>query len=398
MISKFTIENFMSIRSSQTISFESTADSFLSDEYTIKVNDGVKLLKVGIIYGSNASGKSNILQAFDFFRQVVCKRPEDKQEETGVVPFLLDDTSRSETTKMSMEFYIGGKKYILSYEMDRQRIYSESLIVYESTRPTKLYKRTFNSHTDSSVVEFSESLKMRKKDQTIISGNTMNNCSVLAAFGYSNVEKTKLNEVYDYFFRQVREALQPNILLSEYAKNYLMKDEDDKLKNFILQLLKASDFNIDDIDVREEEEPVFSHRSGNRSYKLPERYESNGTLRFMGIAVVLHHLLNNHDFFPIDEVESSLHRELLSYFIKVFLVNSKGLSQLLLTTHDTSLLDEDFLRRDIIWFADKDEMGETHIIRLSSLGLHKNVSPYKAYMQDKLVKLPFFNSIFLTSK
>ena len=86
---------------------------------------------------------------------------------------------------------------------------------------------------------------------------------------------------------------------------------------------------------------------------------------------------------------------MLSYFLRVYIANYTGTSQLLLTTHDINLLNEDFIRRDAIWFTDKNEDAETELIRLSSLGLHKNLSPYNAYLQGKLVKLPFKGAIYL---
>ena len=142
-------------------------------------------------------------------------------------------------------------------------------------------------------------------------------------------------------------------------------------------------------------ELTFKHKAGDKVYDLSEEYESNGTMRFLGMAVILNYLLKTNRFVPIDEVETSIHYELLAYFIKVFLANSNGTSQLLLTTHDINLLNEDFIRRDTIWFTDKDELGETKIVRLSSLGLHKNLSPYNAYKQGKLVKLPFLGSQYI---
>ena len=98
---------------------------------------------------------------------------------------------------------------------------------------------------------------------------------------------------------------------------------------------------------------------------------------------------------PIDEIESSIRYELLSYFIKVFLVNSKRGGQLLFSTHDINLLDEDYIRRDVVWFTDKNDCGETQLIRLSALGLHKTLSAYNAYKQEKLVNLPFLDSIYM---
>lgn len=425
MIAEFTVENFYSIRSTQKISFEPSSDSFMLDEYTYEVKDGVRLLKVGIIYGANASGKSNVLEAIDFFKMLVLRVPKGRNDTTRVVPFLLDETSKTKTTKMSMSFYVNQLKYILSFELDKKRIYSETLTVYESIRPTKLYSRSYDPYTDSSVIEFGTNLKMAKKNQDTIAGNTINNCSVLAAFGNCNVGKTKLNDVYDYFAKQVKDVLAPGMLLSGYVKRHLDKDKDGNLKKFILNFLKDSDFNIEDVTLHEEEELItpeleqliqkapiaddaksemlkkgkitnteltFTHRTENGLYELSEEYESNGTMRFLGMAIILNFLLKNNQFVPIDEVETSIHYELLSYFIKVFLANSNQTSQMLLTTHDINLLNEEFIRRDTIWFTDKDEQGETNVVRLSALGLHKNLSPYNAYKQGKLVKLPFLGS------
>ena len=256
MIAEFSIENFFSVKSVQKISFEPSSDTFMSDEYLYEVKEGIRLLKIGIIYGANASGKTNILNAVDFFRMLVLRMPKDRNEKTGVVPFMLDETSRNERTKMSMVFYINQAKYILSFELDEKYIYSETLIVYESIRPTKLYSRSYDANTDSTTIEFGANLKMSKKSQDVISGNTINNCSVLAAFGKSNVERTKLNDVYDYFAKQVKDVLAPGMLLSEYVKSRLDKDETGDLKKFVLDFLKASDFNIEDVALREEEELI----------------------------------------------------------------------------------------------------------------------------------------------
>ncbi len=103
---------------------------------------------------------------------------------------------------------------------------------------------------------------------------------------------------------------------------------------------------------------------------MSEEYESNGSMRFMWLAVILNFLLKINRFVSIDEVETSIHYELLSYFIKVFLANSNGTSQMLLTTHDINLLNEDFIRCDTIWFTDKNEFGEPIIVRLSFWGPH----------------------------
>lgn len=428
MIAEFRFKNFFSIRAEQILSFEPTADTFEKDEYCIEVKEGVSLLKIATIYGANASGKTNILMGLSFFRDLMIEVPKDKTEKISFSPFLLDNESNSEKTEMSMSFYLQGERYNLSVVLDNERIYFEKLEVYPGTQPAVLYNRSYNPESDSSNVKFGTKLGIGKKGQNAIVGNTTNNCSVLAAFGKSNVDMSRLNVVYEFFAKGIKDILHPQVSLTSFAKKHIDDDKDGSLKKFIVDFLKASDFNICNIELREEEhiitpemekmiqaspipdeakkqmfqkgkitgaELLFSHSTDSGEFVLPEEMESRGTIRFMGIAVLLKQLLMEQKIISIDEVETSLHYELLSYFIKVFLANSCEPSQLILTTHDINLLDEDFIRRDTIWFTDKNNSGETILTRLSSLGLHKNLSPYNAYKQGKLVKLPFLGSIYL---
>ena len=141
---------------------------------------------------------------------------------------------------------------------------------------------------------------------------------------------------------------------------------------------------------------TFKHKVGDKLYDLSEEYESNGTMRFLGMAVILNFLLKTNRFVLIDEVETSIHYELLAYFIKVFLANSEGTSQMLLTTHDINLLNEEFIRRDTIWFTDKDEYGETQnstsfIFRLTQESFPRIMLTNRV----KLVKLPFLGSQYI---
>lgn len=395
MIAEFSIRNFKSIRSEQRLSFEASPDTYLSEESSVEVKEGVRLLKLGIIYGANASGKSNVLHALDYFRSLVCFQPSDRNESLGVVPFMLDDTSADEKSEMSMSFYLDREKYMLSIEFDNKRIYKETLSVYLTARPTELYTRKYNEDTDSSEISFSVKLGLLKKSQRLIEGNTINNRTVLAAFSISNVESSRLNKVYDFFNKTLEPIIEPNLILSPFILNTLEEDRDGSVKEFILKFLKASDFNISGIEWSRGLPVPFQHNTNGGVHTLSEDMESSGTMRFMGMTIILQHLLGNNHFVIMDEVESSIHYELLSYFLKVFLINSERESQLLVTTHDINLLHEDFIRRDEIWFTDKNEDGETELKRLTNLGLSKRLSPYNAYKQGKLVDLPFVGSAYL---
>ena len=154
MIAEFKFKNFFSIRTEQILSFEPTMDTFERDEYCIEVKDGVSLLKIAMIYGANASGKTNILVALSFLKDLMVDIPKDKTEEISFSPFLLDNESRKEKTEMSMTFYLQKERYNLSVVLDNERIYSEKLEFYPGTQPAVLYDRTYNEQSDISEVKF----------------------------------------------------------------------------------------------------------------------------------------------------------------------------------------------------------------------------------------------------
>ncbi len=431
MIQEFQVQNFYSIRERQTISFVPNNDDNMRGQYVHQVAEGVELLKIGIVYGSNASGKTTLLNALSYFRSVMLDKPESKNDGMGYYPFLLDNHSRDEQSLMQMTFWVNGEKYVLNLEFDSKRIYEESLIVYTSVRPTTLYKRVYQSESDHTEVTFGNKAGIDKATGRAIEGNTTNNCTVMAAFGQTNAHASRLNDVFDFFLAGLQNILSPRDSLSFDVKTELRNDKDGKKKRFLLQLLKASDFNIVDMTLDEREDSItpemettiksapipeeakiemlrrgtikhddimFMHTGEDGEYELHERLESAGTHRFLGMSIVLYYVLHENNFIPVDEIETSIHYELLSYFIKLFLANSEGSSQLLMTTHDINLLNEDFIRRDVVWFTDKSKEGATQVKRLSSLGLHKTMNPYNAYKQGKLVDLPFLGSIYLETE
>lgn len=401
MIQEFQVSNFYSIREKVSIDFLPSSDDRMLDYYTYEVKPGIRLLKLGIIYGANASGKTTILEALSFFRGLMVYRPDDKLMGVEYYPFMLDVDSRKRNSSMQLTFFIDGEKYILRCEFNSHVIVAEQLTVYASSRPTVLYKREYSEESGHSTVLFGAKIGLSKKSQRAIEGNTINNCSVMAAFGQSNVEKSRLDKVFQYLSKDISDILYPSMSVMEYVKNQLRNSSDNSIKSFLLQVLKASDFNIIDLEISKNstnevsEDLIFRHSGDGGEFYLNEELESAGTKRFLGLGMILYRLLHQNCFLTIDEVETSIHYELFSYFIKVFLANSEGSSQLLMTTHDINLLDEDFIRRDVVWFAVKDSAGATSLKRLSASGLHKTMSAYNAYKQGKLIELPFMGSIFL---
>lgn len=258
MIAEFKIKNFYSLKDEQTLSFIPTNDKTSEDVYTENVADGIRLLKIGCIYGSNASGKTNILHALDFFSHFMVDTSQKKGDETGVIPFLLNNVSDKEKTEFEMTFYLMQERYKLNLVLDRKIVYKETLQVYTSPQPTLLYDRVYNADTDSTEIKFGSKAGLLKKKQDAIEGNTISNRSVIAAFGISNVEKSKLNLVYEMFSNHIAPAMLPTNSLMGFIKRNLRDRKNDKMKKFILHFLKASDFNISDISIHDEEIKINS--------------------------------------------------------------------------------------------------------------------------------------------
>lgn len=421
MIEEFSVSNYRSIYSEQKLSFKPNNDTTLFDKYTYQVSKDVYLLKFGVIYGTNASGKSNILRALSFFSDLVLYSPDDKSEGIDYTKFLFDKSAQDQHSKMSMIFYLEKEKYILSIEFDNKRIYEESLVVYMTSQPTTLYNRHYDEDKDVTRIAFGSKSRINKASQLAIIGNTINNASVMSAFKKSNVETSRLDLVYNFFKRNLVDVLQPNISLKKFAQRNLLNDKDSKLKNFLIAFLKKSDFDISNIEVEKQETELtpqmlklfesitsdnskdkiekmktfietdikFTHATDTGIYELSGEDESLGTNRYLGLAIILYKLLNNAKCILIDEIESSIHYKLMSYFIKSFLELSSNESQLLITTHNINLLDEPFVRRDTIWFTVKNRsVSFTELKRLTLWKLHKNVSIFNAYRQGKFDTVP----------
>lgn len=419
MIHEFRVRNFLSFKDEQVLSFEPTSDSHYEKEYCIEVGDGIKLLKTAFIYGANGSGKSNLLIALSFLKDILTEAPKDKNEKISVAPFMLDNNSRSLNTYFSLTFYVNGKKFIFEIELNTNVIIKESLIYYSTIRPTKLYNRTYDSMAELSVIEFGRNVGISKKEIMIMEGNTLNNTTVLATLTKVNITTTILNEVLEYFRSNVRNLLDPDVDLKKFAIREM--DSNEETKAFVLELFEKTGFNICNLEIKKEDievtpemrkmiesapfpdedkkmlldkgklehtELVFMHKTSTGVHSLDSGFQSKGTLRYLGMIVLLHKLVKEQAIIPIDEIESGLHYALLKRFIELFLEIGNNESQLIFTTHDINILNEDFIRRDTIWFAEKNNDGETILERLSSKGIHKNISIYNAYKQGKIGRFP----------
>ena len=141
----------------------------------------------------------------------------------------------------------------------------------------------------------------------------------------------------------------------------------------------------------ETNELYFAHSTSKGKFNISSEKESQGTMRYFGLGGILNEIVSSSKFITIDEIETSLHPELVAFFIRQFLMNANE-SQLFVTTHNQFLMEQDYMRNDMIWFCEKDEDGVSNYYSVQDFKLHKNISVLNYYRAGKLGALPSLRS------
>lgn len=407
MIREFWADNYKSIRDKQILSFESRGggDSIAS----VEMGNGIRVNKLGIIYGPNASGKSNMLYAmqnvFDilFFPQITKDEPVH-----GDGPFAL---RKDAPTTLYVSFYANHIRYDYQVAYFFNYIVSEVLYFYPNNVKALFYERRFNSLDTNANIVFGKSLKLLSKSVDAIVQNTLNNHSVLSTFSKISLgeDAKEIASLYNWVERHIHEVNGDYIdaFSSQMGKAY----NDEKKKKFYLQLLKKADFNILDFTYSVEEKPWkkrpeivikeetvnFLNGSEEGVFYLDDEVQSKGTKRFLMILNFLYDMITDSHVYLMDELDVELHYDLLLYFLNVFLYNSDE-SQLIFTSQEILLLKEDFLNenRNLVWFAEKSrKTAASNFTRADQFGLHKNLSLFRSYKIGKLGAVPSLGSFLL---
>ena len=422
MIRNFWVKNYLSIRDKQELSFVAKGPS---SELVTEVADGVFLYKLGILYGSNASGKSNMLIAMnEVFRLLVMPKSDATVGIGGCIPFVL---SKDESTEMHVSFYADGTRYDYDVKFNGKHILSEALYYYPNKSKSLFYERSFVGENVQADIKFGASLKLQVKTQESIRENTLNNHSVLSV-----CRKAALKEDIAPF----------NTLHAWIMDNYheidgdgdkgiveILKDayNNPKKRKFYNTMLKKADLNIleyrpvvedrfvpNDFRERIQKENIpeemkdvllkpttdsitFLNHSDNGDFDIPLRWQSKGTQKYIRILDALYDLITSPHVYYLDELGEDLHNDLLYYYLNVFIFNSDK-SQLVITSQETTLLSQDMINenRGVVWFVEKNkETASSEYARGDSFGLHKNLSLYNSYRIGRLGAKPELGSIFI---
>ncbi|NDK09109.1 AAA family ATPase, partial [Candidatus Gracilibacteria bacterium] len=418
-------KNFLSFKDEVVFSFEATSDKYLEDYYVAEPEPGVRILKMAMIYGANASGKSNVLHAFDFVRSFVKRIPSQSEKSTEFIPFKFVD-NQDLPGSFDMIFYIEGTKYKYSLVLDEEKVHSEILHYYPGTQPAIIFERTLDIKNDTSILKFGSKIKLSDQAIEAIQLKTLKNMSVFAAFTQVNISLPQLNIPLNWFRKQFMPMIDPYSSLTNYSDSYIKKDE--RVKNQALDFINKADFNISAVSFKKQttwlddevlklieagsmpdeqkhkllnekaihiDKRLFEHKiiinNKAKYYSLPDELESKGTLRYYGLSAPFFNAISNDSFLSIDEIGTALHPLLVMHFLKEFLKKSNK-AQLLFSTHNDSLLSEkDIIRKDAIWFTEKDKQGITSLYSLSDFNIRKELSYYNAYKQGKFGAIPNLN-------
>lgn len=390
MIQELKIKNFKSFRDEAELSFEPSGE----DKYNsiVTMPDGVQLLRFAVVLGANASGKSNLLDSIEFLRVFWNTLPHTNNDGTEVQPFLMRKDALSYDTEFEMKFYIDGVRYWYRLTINPEKVCREALFVYLSNRPTKVFCR--EDVEGVSKLSFNPAVaKLSQAEIEVMSINCLRNMSVLAVLKKVNIAVPYLDKMRRWIDSRML-PLQSGTLtsLSQETKKLIADNND--FRDYLMQFAKEADFNISDIKIQKMA-ALFGHtvESANNveDYFLPEVCQSSGTKRMVEVESLIYTQLKRQAFLCIDEIEASMHPNLMEYILARFVNTPDNQSQLLVSTHYDPILKavDDIFGKDSVWFTEKGRDGNTSLFSLTDFkGLNKLSSIHRAYMNGQFGALP----------
>ncbi|MGM9747955.1 MAG: ATP/GTP-binding protein, partial [Candidatus Cryptobacteroides sp.] len=248
MIQELKFKNFLSFRDEVIFSFEPTKDDPVNRVAIMP--DGTKLLRFAVVFGANASGKSNLIEAFDFLRRFWTQVPSRNDLSTRIVPFLLDKETPNEDSLFEMKFYVGDLRYWYKLSLNKERVSGESLYFYkkDSVQPTRIFWRDYVD--GKSIVNFNTAaIKIKAAEIDAVNINCWKNMSFFASMTRVNMSIPFVSDVIRWINEKMLPGIDSRTELSGYAKEKMLKDEG--FRNYLKSFTKEADLRIAEIAVKE---------------------------------------------------------------------------------------------------------------------------------------------------
>ena len=404
MILEFCATNFLSIKDELKLSFVSTqlkeSSAEPNDLYDLS-DTGISLVRSAIIYGANASGKSNVLKAFAFYKRFITDSFKDSQagEVIDVENFRLNATTIDEPTSLEATFTDGEYIYRYGFEVDSQKVQMEWLYRRACKKRAKEVELFYREDGVTSVHPKSQLL------QELVNKKMVRSNALLLSTAAQFNETTAVSILRWLSDTQVLFCSEDEVLWQNAIK-YL---DDEVLRERITAFARYADLGIENI-TKIDNRIVSRHRQyddegrevNNIAFSF-NRNESEGTIKYFSLAYPIIDALDNGKRVVIDELDSRLHPLLVKRIVALFndaRTNPKG-AQLLFTAHDTYLLSAGLFRRDQVWFTQKDNFGATELYSLAEYKV-RSTSPFERdYLLGKYGATPLIGdmeSIFNPSK
>ncbi len=447
MLIQLTIQNFLSFRDEVTFSMVGVNSDqqhidHLAEDAAAK---GRSILPIGAIYGANAAGKSNLIEAISFAKNLVVQGTRTSQT-IPVSPFKLGDYSK-QPSKFEFIFTHQGDQYSYGFTLNREQIFEEWLYgIPEGKKQEVMYFERVTSSKKETTVEYGLKLKGRSKKHQqfldFIAQGTRPNQLFLTESLERNV--TALQPIFDWFLKVL------TIIPAEadYTPLEISILSDESFTDFLSEFLKFAGTGIDSI-VTEKVELDFErhlptmpkvlrdnliqelnkaeknsmamieklegtrfllfkddrsqliliqlrtrHRSEDGEFiDFSIEEESEGTQRLINLIPALFILKQEEEkVIFLDELDRRLHPLLSRNFVQVAINCRDKKNQLIFTTHDTNLLDLDLLRRDEIWFVEKSEQGVSNLYSLAEFKMRPDLKIEKGYLNGRFGAIPFFEN------
>ncbi len=387
MLVQFTLKNVLSFKEKTVLDMTAINAYKEHESNLIDIGTKEKFLRVAAVYGANASGKSNLHYAMFYFQKIVARsfdNVDDEQESVisqYYVPFLFDGENRC--SEFEVVEIVGDYEYRYGFE------YNDELILSEW-----MYRKNLKTNRNVVIVE-------RVGSEITFGASVRKECEVYKeqipaeTLVLSFYNKLRLNtDVFNILYSAIRDTM---VAPTDFYEGMAVVERFlpvtiDKEKNKLLEFLKAIDTGIIDIEYEKSDKDItfYTTHKGmdNQLYKLDLCGESEGTIKSIAIYMnVRAAVLGNKSIF-VDELNNKLHPLLLKFIVDLF-YDKDSTAQLIYTTHDTTLMDKKFFRRDQIWFVQKDEYGCSELLALSDFKVRSDASFEKDYLAGVYGGIPF---------
>ena len=416
MLIEFSVANYRSFWETQTLKMTAAAGPELreSNVFSPGVAGLPDLLRSAVVYGPNAAGKSNLIRALAFMRRFVLESAKEKQEgeAIGVRPFMFNKEGKDRPSEFEVIFLQDGVRYQYGFAATPDRVRAEWLFAYPEGRAQRWFERLFDAETEREEWHFGSKFGGRKK---LWQEATRSNALFLSTAIQLNNEQLK--PVFQWFRNLA--IIGPGTLLDPGFTTQQCGDEDGCRR--IIDFLNAADLSIQDIHLekrtlaedelpadlpdkikkkivgKEMVRPLFLHPvAGSESMvSLPLEEESDGTRKLFAYAGPWLDILAKGRILLVDELNNSLHPKMVRFLLSLLHSNETNYKngQVIFSTHDTNLLDQEIMRRDQIWFVEKNRENATRLYPLSDFSPRKKEALEKNYLHGRYGALPYLRKV-----